>query len=299
MKVIAPIDVSGIITSYNVPVSSNPAWVSTKTYAVGDKVSVGQYDYESLAASNTGNNPVTDGGVTWLNLGPSNKWAMFNKRAGNTWLIGTKTTNRDSIDITFTPGRVINAIGLVGVVADTVLVEMIVDGNTVYSRQISVSSKVATNWYGYYYGDFVTRESIAYTGLPAYANAQIRVLVSNAGETAEVGMMVIGSQSDLGWSIWGTSTGLENYSLSKTDDFGNITSIERGSRNTIDFDCRNYLNQVGNIKRVLKPLKDQAAMYIGAEDVEGTIIVGKIENFNLTFANAALVEYSLSVLSLQ
>lgn len=299
MKVIAPIDVSGIITSYNVPASSNHAWDSGTTYALGDKVCVGQYDYESLAASNIGNNPVTDGGVKWLNLGPSNKWAMFNKKSGNTWLIGTKTTNPNTIDITFSPGRVVNAIGLVGVVADTVLVEMIVGGATVYSREISVSTKTAVNWYDYYYGDFVTRESIAYTDLPAYANAQIRVLATNSGETAEIGMMVIGNQHDLGWSIWGTTTGLENYSLSKADDFGNILSIERGSRNTIDFECRNYLGQVGNIKRILKPLKDKAAMYVGAEDVEGTLIVGKVENFNLTFANAALVEFSLSILSLQ
>ncbi|MFJ3486569.1 hypothetical protein ACIPL1_24670 [Pseudomonas sp. NPDC090202] len=298
MKLVAPIDVSGIISSYNVPASTNPAWSAATTYAQEARVVVGQYDYESIAGGNVGNDPTKDGGVKWLNLGPSNKWAMFNKKSGKTWLIGTSTTNPNTIDITFAPGRTINTVGLVGVVAHKVTVQMIVDGVTVYSKEMAVSTKTATDWYDYFYGDFVTRDSLAYTDLPAYAGAQIRVLVDNTGQTAEVGMMILGNQADIGWAIWGTQIGLENYSLSKTDDFGNITSTERGSRDTIDFDCRNYKDQVGNIKRILKPVKDTAAMYIGAEDVDGTIIVGKLENFNLTFANEALVEYSISVLGL-
>ncbi|WP_341959166.1 hypothetical protein [Pseudomonas sp. RC10] len=298
MKLVAPIDVTGIITSYNVAPSPNPPWSSTTTYALGALVVVGQYDYESLAAGNVGNNPATEGGVKWLNLGPSNKWAMFNKKTGKTWLIGTSTKNPNTIDITFSPGRTINSVGLVGIVATKVTVQMIVGGETVYSKEMVTSSKTATNWYDYFYGDFVTRDSLAYTDLPAYSGAQIRVLVDNTGQTAEVGMMILGNQADIGWAIWGTQIGLENYSLSKSDDFGNITSTERGSRDTIDFDCRNYKNQVGNLKRILRPVKDTAAMYIGSEDVDGTIIVGKLENFNLTFANEALVEYSISVLGL-
>lgn len=300
MKVVAPIEIStSIISAYNVPASTNPAYVATTTYGVGAKVCVGQYDYESLVAGNIGNDPVTDGGVKWLNLGPSNKWAMFNKKKGKTWLIGTRTTNPNTIDITFAPGRAINSIGLVGVVADKVTVQMVVDGATVYSKELVMSSKTATNWYEYFYGDFVTRDNLAYTDLPSYAGASIRVIVDNTGEVAEVGMMILGQQSTIGWAIWGTSIGMENYSLSDVDDFGNITQVERGSRDTIDFDCRNYKNQDGNIKRILKPLKDKAAMYIGSEDIGSTIIIGKLENFNLTFANVALVEYSLSILSLE
>ena len=298
MKVVAPTDVTGLISSYNVAPSSNAAWSSTTTYALGARVVVGQYDYESLAANNVGNNPATDGGTKWLNLGPSNKWAMFNKKIGNTWLIGTSTKNNNTIDITFSPGRTINSIGLVGIVASKITVQMVANGATVYSREMVVSSKTATDWYEYFYGDYVTRDSLAYTDLPAYSGAQIRVLVENVGSVAEVGMMILGNQSNIGWAIWGTGIGLENYSLSKTDDFGNITSTERGSRDTIDFDCRNYKSQVGNIRRTLKPLKDTAAMYIGSEGVDGTIIIGKLENFNLTFANEALVEYSMSVLGL-
>lgn len=301
MKVVAPIDITtSIISSYNVPVSSYPAWSATTAYAIGNRVNIGQYDYEALVA-NTNRNPETDTvtPAAWLNLGPSNRWAMFNKRIGKTWQVGTTTTNPNTIDITFVPGRAINSIGLVGVVADKVTVQMIVGGIVVYTRDLVMSSKTAMDWYEYYYGDFVTRDNLAYTDLPSYSNASIRVLVDNTGETAEVGMMILGQQSTIGWAIWGTGIGLENYSLSDVDDFGNITQIERGARDTIDFSCRNYKNQVANIKRILKPMKDKAAMYIGSEDIDATIIIGKLEDFNLTFANVALVEYSISVLSLE
>lgn len=300
MKVVAPIEIStSIISAYNVPASPNAAWVAGTTYALGNKVCIGQYDYESLADNNTGNDPTKDGGVKWLNLGPSNRWAMFNKKSGKTWLVGTRTTNPNTIDITFAPGRAINSIGLVGVVADKVTVQMVVGGVTVYSKDLVMSSKTATNWYEYFYGDFVTRDNLAYTDLPSYSGASIRVIVDNTGETAEVGMMILGQQNSIGWAIWGSGIGLENYSISDVDPFGNITQIERGSRDTVDFECRNFKNQVGNIKRILKPLKDKAAMYIGSEDLDPSITIGKLEDFNLTFANVALVEFSMSVLSLE
>jgi len=299
MKVVAPIEIGqATITSYNVAASPNAPWVSTKTYGVGEKVVVGQYDFESLVAGNVGNDPTTDGGVKWLRLNPSNRWAMFNKKKGNVWLVGTKTTNPDTIDITFAPGRVINSIGMVGVVADKVTVQMIVGGSVVYTRELIMSSKTAVDWYDYYYGDFVTRDNLAYTDLPAYAGASVRVIVDNTGEVAEVGMMVVGQQASIGWAVWGTSSGFENYSLTKIDDFGEITQTPRGLRDLVDFDCRNYKNQNGNMNRILKPLKDSAALYIGSEDIDSTIIIGKLEDFKMTFANVALVEYSLSVLSL-
>lgn len=301
MKVVPPIDIStSIITAHNVPLSPNPVGSATTAYTIASKVTIGQYDYEALVA-NTNRNQETDTATpsAWLNLDPSNRWAMFNNRSGKTWLIGTKTTNPNTIDITFTPGRAINSIGLVGVVADKVTVQMIVGGVVIDTRELVMSSKVASNWYEYFYGDFVTRSNLAYTDLPSYSNASIRAIVDNTGEVAEVGMMILGQQNNIGWAIRGTSVGLESYSISDVNYFGNVTQLERGSRDTIDYSCRNYNVQVGNVKRILKPPKDKAAMYIGSEIIDPTIVIGKLEDFNLTFANVTLVEYSLSVLSLE
>ena len=68
-KVVAPIEVStSIVSAYNVPASLNAAWVADTTCAVGNKVCIGQYDYELLADNNTRNDTTKDGGVKWMNL---------------------------------------------------------------------------------------------------------------------------------------------------------------------------------------------------------------------------------------
>ena len=72
--------------------------------------------YESLAASNTGNPPAVDNGTKWLNVGPTNRWAMFDL------LRNTGTSGTSPMVIVLTPGQRIDAIAAVGIVADSITV---------------------------------------------------------------------------------------------------------------------------------------------------------------------------------
>ncbi|WP_317847501.1 hypothetical protein [Pseudomonas sp. HTZ2] len=303
MKVVPPVEITDAkIVSYNVPENDYPEWTAG-TYTQGTRriIAANHLIYEVLAASTT--DSPTDGVAkatpTWMIVSPTNRWKMFNKRNGNTWMIGTATTNPESIDITIRPGQRINSIGLVGVLATTLQVQMIVGGQVIYDVTQSMSSKDSnSSWYQYYFGPFVTRVNFARLDLPAQADADIRVIASSPGGTAQIGMLVMGWARELGWARWGTGLGFDSYSSVKEDDFGNVTITPRGGRDSVDFDVAMYTNQVSTAKRVLTEVKDTAALYVGSEIVDPTIIVGRFDRFSLVLSNVAISEYSLEVRSL-
>jgi len=73
MKVIEPITITNtILSSSNVAENDYTAWSSGTSYSIGDKVMVvgtTHKNYESKTNSNLGNDPTTDDGTNWIDLG--------------------------------------------------------------------------------------------------------------------------------------------------------------------------------------------------------------------------------------
>ena len=302
MKVVPPVEITPAkIISNNVPETDYPEWVAG-TYAQGiRKIIAAQHTIYEVLAETTTDSPldgIAKAVPTWMIVSPTNRWKMFNKRAGNTWTIGTFTSNPESIDLTIRPAVRINSIGLVGVRASSVQIKMTVAGDVVYDKTFAMSSKSGGSWYRYYFGQFTTKDNVAQFDLPPFNNADIQVIASAPGGTARIGMMVIGMSKDIGWARFGSGVSIESYSSVKEDAFGGVTIIPRGKRRVVDFDIAMYANQVSTALRTLEPLSDTAALYIGSESVDWSITVGRFDRLALINPNVALAEYSLEVRSL-
>lgn len=302
MKVVPGIEVTPAKMIANaLPDMDYPAYDPLKDYVIGDKVSIDRINYESLAA-NKGKNPVTDTSspAVWQNLGWVNKYRMFNKSIGNTWKIGTFTSNPESIDLTIRPGRRINAIGLVGVYASSVRIVMTVPGvaDPVYDKNFSMSSKAGGSWYQYYFGQFVTKDNLAEFDLPPFNNADIRVIVSAPGGIARVGMMVLGWAKTIGTAVYGTSLGRKKYSTVREEFDGSMTITGRGRRRSIDFQVVIDGDQISSAQRSLDALDDSPALYVGASELDYTVIVGIFEDFDIGLPTYNRGEYTLKVRSL-
>lgn len=300
MKVVPPVEIApSAMISNNVPETDNALWLIGTAYKVGDKVMLNHRNYEALVA-HTGRNPEADtvSPPAWLDLGPTNRWKMFNKRAGNTWTPGTFTSNPESIDLTVRPGKRINSIGLIGVRAASVQIQIIVGGSVVYDQTFSMSLKAGGSWYRYYFGEFKSKDNVARFDLPPFNNADIRVIALAPGSTARIGMMVIGMAKTIGTAVYGTSIGIESYSSVKEDDFGNVTIVPRGKRRTIDFDIVLSADQVSSTLRTLEPLSDTVALYVGSDGLDYTIIAGRFERLAMGLPMYGRANYSLETRSL-
>ncbi|WP_338544893.1 hypothetical protein V6W80_17090 [Pseudomonas benzopyrenica] len=305
MKLIKPAPVTEASLTSNVAEDDAPGWNPAKTngYAVGDKVMDAHHiwQWQGEAGKNTAVAPSADTTLParWLDLGANRRWRMFDKKAGNTWRIGTATTNAETIDVTLKPGQVVNSIALFGMEAATVQIIMTAPGGKeVYNETFRQQRRGVNNWYEYYFTPIDRAETMVRTNLPAYGQATVRVIVSNPGGQARVGLLVLGRLITIGESIYGTSVGIQSYSRTDIDDFGNETIIARGSRRTVDYDVRIPTEDLSRVTRILDQLRDTVCPYIGTEDMEATITVGRFENLGINIANPAYCEATAEVRSL-
>lgn len=302
MRVVPGIEITPAKMIANaLPDMDYPAYNPATAYKVGDKVTIDRRNYEAVAAS-TNRHPVTDTASpsAWVNLGWVNKYRMFNKNIGNTWKIGTFTSSPESIDLTIRPGQRVNAIGLVGVRASSIRVVMTVPGVTgpVYDKTFTMSSKSGGSWYQYYFGPFNTKDNLAQFDLPPFNNADIRVIVSAPGGTAQVGMMVVGWSRSIGTAVYSTSLGRKKYSTIKEEFDGSVTITGRGKRRSIDFQVVIAGDEISSAQRTLDTLDDTPALFVGASELDYTIIVGIFDDFDTGLPTYNRGEYTLKVRSL-
>ena len=80
LQIVQSLPVSdSVLMGTDVAESIYPAWSSVATYNIGDRVHLVSTHkvYESVADSNVNNNPAT--AVQWSEVGPTNRWAMFDR----------------------------------------------------------------------------------------------------------------------------------------------------------------------------------------------------------------------------
>ncbi|WP_288099559.1 hypothetical protein [Pseudomonas sp.] len=302
MTVVPGIEITpAILVENNLPDMDYPAYTPATAYKVGDKVTIDRLNYEAVVA-NTNRHPVTDTTIppAWLSLGWINKYRMFNKSIGNTWKIGTFTANPESIDLTIRPGKRVNAIGLVGVRASSIRIVMTVPGvpAPVYDKTFAMSLKAGGSWYQYYFGPFKTMDNLAQFDLPPFSNADIRVVVSAPGGTAQVGMLVVGWAKRIGTAVYGTSLGRKRYSTIKEEFDGSMTITGRGRRRSIDFQVVISGDEISSAQRTLDELDDTPALFVGASNLDYTVIVGIFDDFDTGLPTYNRGEYTLKVRSL-
>jgi hypothetical protein len=178
--------------------------------------------YESQVGSNTGNPPAIDDGSKWVDVGPTNKWAVVDQ------LRNTRTWSASPYTITLTPGQRIDSIFLGKLVADTYRIAVTVGGDTVYDTDVtSLSSREVADWYDFFFMPFTVRESVLKLDLPPYTSAVITVTLTRASGLVGIGALDIGTFVYLGRAQHGAEADSRNFSKIDRDEFGNATLIPR------------------------------------------------------------------------
>lgn len=149
MKIIAPFGLTGtLLTSSTVPENDYAEWAAGTAYSAGQKVMrlTTHKNYEALTA-NTGKTPESNP-ADWLDLGATNRWAMFDQK------VGTSTTATTSMTYVFAVGQVVQAIGfmeLSNVKSITVTVTDAVDGVVYNQTKVLASTLFASDWWHYFF----------------------------------------------------------------------------------------------------------------------------------------------------
>lgn len=310
MMMIKPATITPANLTSNVPETDAPAWVAG-TYKTGDRVVKNNHIFESLADTNN-TDPAADSATVpkWLDTGATNRWRMFDKSAGQVVTLGTSkvqrrvskigtfTTNPTNIDITIKPGTVVNGLALFGLVGYQVKVTMTdpVDGVVYGPRTVSLVDPSAGDMWEWLFTDVGRIDSFSLTDLPAYGTASIRIVIeAGEGGTARCDMAVVGQVVELGEALMGTSFGITDYSSKEVDTFGNEFVTEGGFRNKVTYPLAIYRDLVTPFKRLLIEYRAKPAVWIGAEELEWSLIYGRFRDLNVVTNNGSFSECTLEV----
>jgi hypothetical protein len=299
MDIIRPVTVTdSVLVSSTVTEDDYAEWLVGTTYDTGDKVIVISTHriYESLIGANTGNNPTTDDGTKWLDIGATNRWKAFDQK------ISDPVTDTGSIEYVLSSADTnVTAVSLFGVQASfaTVVATDTGGAGEVYNETLSlIDNSDVTDWYSYFFEPITFKTEALFTDIPPYLGLDVEITVdSGSGEPVEMGQIVIGSLQDLGFTTYGTTIGIEDFSRKETDAFGNFIIVERAFSYTVDYDVRIPTQTARRVQNLLASFRASPLVYIGnPDDSYGTIVYGFYRNFDI---NLETPSYSLASIEVE
>lgn len=287
--------ITGTGLIYTTVTDPNAAWNSGTTYNLADVVRYQNKLWESTQASNTNHTPTSGIATWWLELGPDNMHAAFDG------IVGTETTATTQMTFVLKLGA-INSAALINVDAATSRITLFdpIEG-LVYSDSQGLAVSNIVDWYDYFYDpSIVERTQIIYTGIPSYINSVITLrLDTGTGETTTIGQALFGILNTLGGTQYGASSGITDYSVKETDEFGTITFVERAFSKKLSAQVFVDNNQLNKVQKLLISLRAKPSVWI-ASDVtrfeETLIIYGYYRDFNTVISYPS---YSLCSLEIE
>jgi len=283
MKLIKPITVTDtqFVTS-NVPEDDHPVWLVGTTYAALDRVIVAGTThkiYESVASSNTGNDPTTDNGTNWTEISATNRWRAFDLVLGDT------VTNSATIAYGLLADTPIDGIAFFGLAAGTVqVVVRDLGASIIYDvTKDLIDSMVVVDWLTFYFGGIDFDSEALFTGVPGFTGNTIEITIASPSGTISVSQIVLGQVKVLGETLTGTEIGIEDFSTKTRDSFGNATIVERAFIDNVDFRFVLNTRDARDVKRILTSVRAQPAVYfVNETDVSmGTTVFGYFRDFSI------------------
>ena len=279
-----------VLAASNVPATDpgEDEWDSGTTYSQGDIVTVlgtTQRRFESVDDNNEDNFP-PDSPNDWLDLGATNRWRMFD---GGT---GTITTNPESVEVTIEPDGFVNSLSFFTLDANEVSIKVTQSGDIVYEESVKIPLQTSSsNWYSYFFKTFGERfrDTVA-LNIPPVPDPVITITMSREGGVAGIGLILAGRQQPLGTTLYGSSVGIQDFSIKENDAFGNPTVVERAFVKRADLDVRLNSQDVSRVQRILAELRATPTVYIGSpqaclfcpDPIHGeTIVFGYYRDFDI------------------
>ncbi|WP_242137386.1 hypothetical protein [Sphingomonas sp. TREG-RG-20F-R18-01] len=259
----APVSESSLVASTIVE-NDYPAWSSSRTYALGERVlkSPAHRIYESSAAGNIGNDPAGETGK-WTDIGPTNRWAMFDQALGST------SSATSSISVTV-DAPVLTAVALLDVVAATVRVQAIG-----YDRTVAASEG-----------------AITFLDLPV---GLTRVVVTIAGSgIVSVGTLLVGKLVNLGITESSPTAGITDFSRKDVDDFGEVTIVERAWAKRMVAKALIRTDAVDAVAGRITAVRALPALWIGQTGIDSLMIYGFFKDYSIEIGET-VSKLSLSI----
>lgn len=279
MRLIRPTTIGdATLLSGSIAEDDYPAWSAGSTYALGDRAVKSHRIWESSQAANTGHDPATAGITWWIDIGPTNRWAMFDDK------VGTLSRADESLSVTLAPGR-IDALALLQVDAAHCTVSMMLGAEEVYHREVSlIDDSLISDWFLYFFEPIRPKDYVLLTNLPIYGESEINIALSKPSGEVSCGMAVLGLQVDLGGTLINPSLGINDYSRKETDTFGNTSLVERSFSKRMGVKLILSNVDVDRVHAALSAVRATPIVWVGSGRFSAMVVYGFFRDFEIDIA---------------
>jgi len=256
---------SAALVASSVPENDYPEWSAATTYPLGARVikAATHRIYESGSIGNVGNDPAGISGK-WTDVGPTNRWAMFDQALGST------TTAAGQITVSLSPGTV-NAVALLDVKAAAVRV--VTAG---YDRTLVPNAS----------------GTVTFLDLPETAG-QVTVTITGPG-TVEVGTLMLGKLVGLGSTTEDAKAGITDFSRKEADEFGDIQVVERAWAKRATIPAKIRRDAIDLVAGRIAAVRAKPSLWIGKEGIETLTVYGFFKDFSIA-VDTTICTLSLSI----
>jgi hypothetical protein len=254
---------NSVLVASNVAQNDAAEWAGATSYPIGARVmkAATHRIYESLVGTNAGNDPAGPSGK-WLDVGPTNRWAMFDQA------LGTSTSAAGSIVVTLDAGTA-GAVALLDVSAATVRVQA--NG---YDRTLAASAG-------------------AITLLDLPAAGQVTVTIAGPG-TVSVGTLLIGRVVSLGITEASPTAGITDFSKKTVDDFGDVAIVERAWSKKMAAKALIRTDAIDVVANRIAAVRARPSLWIGQAGIDALTVYGFFKDFSIEVGET-LSKLSLSI----
>jgi len=289
MEILRPVTVTdALLTATSLTESATP-WTAG-SYSIGNVRAHEDHTWESLVNTNTAV-PGTDA-TKWLDLGADNIWAMFDGA------VQSQSTDTGEIEVEITPDVSVDMVflqNLIGSEAQVIVTDG-VDGVVYDETRSLISDGGIDNWKSYFEEGFEVETEALFADLPSlYLGAAITITVRDEGEPVAIGLCIVGLSLDMGGTRWDAETGIDDYSVKTTDDFGNVTVLQRAFNKRARFSIWALTDRVAFLQNTMAAYRATPLAFIGSRDHPSTWLYGFFDSLNFVIAYPDVTNFDLSV----
>lgn len=268
------------------------------SYKKGDEVIVSSVHrkYRCLV-SETFEYPVDgateDASATWIDIGPTNKWAMFDEKTT------TQTIGGDQWSVEFETDRYVDTLSVIGSagLSSCLIQAWDASESLIYSQSIiPIDTAAMIGPFANASDDVFYKPSFYVDDLDSQGKPFRINLTFNADTSSSVGAVVFGAAIELGDCISGTRNEKLDYSRQEYDQFGELTYIQRPVVNLSYFNVLSDKYLSGVISRFFDLIRKKNTLWIAnVGDSQEIITYGRIQQDPLTFDMPTKINYNVTV----
>ena len=216
---------------------------------------------------------LTGAGPLWIDLGPTNRHAMFDSIV-STGTTLTTSTSQPAMLVTVSPG-VCNGVATMDVTGVSSVTCEMFDSATVFDDTTRVFTETKTldntyisNWYEYFFEPFDVFTDLLFGPLPPFPSATVKLTFTptSVGTTISCGAALYGTTVELGEVEYGATAGITDYSRKETDEFGVTTLVERGFAKYASYNIQVENSQLRRVFSTLAALRATPAVWVATDD---------------------------------